>query len=145
MPGIKSWAWLALRKGAKWLQTIGAEVHRGSLEGLESLKSGAASADGVIHLASDFSKFQENCEKDKLAIETLGSNLAGSKRSLLVTSGAAGLAVSGHVATEDMDVPPNSPFPRVSEQTAFALKDVNASIMRLPQVHDIVKQGWSLI
>ncbi len=130
-------------EGAKSLSAIGADVHRGSLEDLESLKSGAAAADAVIHLAfiHDFSKFQENCEKDKRAIETLGSILAGSKRPLIVTSGAAGLAAPGNVATEDMDVPPNSPFPRVSEQTAFALKDVNASVVRLPQVHDTVKQG----
>ena len=40
-----------------------------------------------------------------------------------------------------MDVPPNFPFPRVSEQAALGLKGVNASVLRLPQVHDTVKQG----
>jgi len=130
-------------KGAKSLKAIGADVHRGALEDLESLKNGAAVADAVIHLAfiHDFSKFQENCETDKRAIETLGSVLAGSKRPLIVTTGTAGLAAPGQVATEDMDVPPNFPFPRVSEQAALALKDVNASVMRLPQVHNTVKQG----
>ena len=130
-------------EGAKSLKVIGADVHRGSLEDLESLKNGAAVADAVIHLAfvHDFSKFQENCETDKRAIETLGSVLAGSQRPFIVTAGTGGLAAPGQVATEDMDVPPNFPFPRVSEQTALALKDVNASVMRLPQVHDTVKQG----
>src|ERR1700734_1796202 len=130
-------------EGAKSLKMIGADVHRGSLEDLESLKNGAAVADAVIHLAfvHDFSKFQENCETDKRAIETLGSVLADSKRPLVVTTGTAGLAAPGQVATEDTDVPPNFPFPRVSEQAALALKDVNASVMRLPQVHDTVKQG----
>jgi nucleoside-diphosphate-sugar epimerase len=129
-------------EGAKSLKAIGADVHRGSLEDLESLKNGAAAADAVIHLAfiHDFSKYEENCERDKLAIETLGSVLAGSKRPLIVTAGTGGLA-PGQLATEDMDVPPNFPYPRVSEQTALALKNVNASIMRLPQVHNTVKQG----
>ncbi len=130
-------------EGARSLQAIGADIHRGSIEDLESLKNGAAVADAVIHLAfiHDFSKFQENCERDRRAIETLGSVLAGSKRPLIVTSGLAALAAPGQVATEDMDVPPNFPFPRVSEQAALALRDVNASVMRLPQVHDTVKQG----
>jgi len=130
-------------EGAKSLKAIGADVRRGSIEDLESLKDGAAAADAVIHLAfiHDFSKFQENCERDRRAIETLGAVLAGSRRPLIVTTGTAGLAASGQVATEDMDVPPNFPFPRVSEQAALALKDVNASVMRLPQVHNTVRQG----
>jgi nucleoside-diphosphate-sugar epimerase len=130
-------------EGAKSLKAIGADIHRGSIEDLESLKDGAFAADAVIHLAfiHDFSTFQENCERDKRAIETLGAVLAGSRRPLIVTTGIAGLAAPGQVATEDMNVPSNFPFPRVSEQAALALKDVNASIMRLPQVHNTVKQG----
>jgi len=129
-------------EGAKSLKAIGADIHRGSLEDLESLKDGAAAADAVIHLAfiHDFSKFQENCEKDRRAIEALGSVLGGSKRPFLVTAGTGGVA-PGQVATEDMDVPPGFPFPRVSERAALALKGVNASVMRLPQVHNTVKQG----
>jgi nucleoside-diphosphate-sugar epimerase len=130
-------------EGAKSLKAIGADIHRGSIEDLGSLQNGAAAADAVIHLAfiHDFSKFQENCEKDKRAIDTLGSVLAGSKRPLIVTAGTGGLAPPGQVVTEDLDVPPNFPFPRVSEQAALALKGVNSSVMRLPQVHNSVKQG----
>jgi nucleoside-diphosphate-sugar epimerase len=67
--------------------------------------------------------------------------LAGSDKLLMVSAGAGGLAPQGEVATEDHVVPPDFPFPRVSEQTALALKGVRASIMRLPQVHDTTRQG----
>jgi nucleoside-diphosphate-sugar epimerase len=130
-------------EGAKSLAALGADVQRGSLEDRESLRQGAAASDGVIHLAfiHDWSNFVENCEIDCRAIETLGSVLAGSDRPLVVTAGTAGLGGPSQVATEDMVVPPDFPFPRVSEQTALSLKGVRASIMRLPQVHNPAKQG----
>jgi len=97
----------------------------------------------VIHLAfdHDFSKFQENCEIDRLAIEALGSALAGSDRPLIVTSGTGGVFTPGRLSTEEDAL--NSPMPRVSEEAgvSFAAKGVRVSVMRLPQVHDPVKQG----
>lgn len=131
--------------GSKSIAAFGADIHRGSLEDLDSLYKGATASGAVIHLGfiHDFSKFQENCEIDKRAIETLGSALAGSDRPLLVTSGLAGLAAPGQPTTEDDVIPPDFPFPRVSEQTALSLvaKGVNASVMRLSQVHNTIKQG----
>src|ERR1700761_3917764 len=76
---------------AKAILEAGAEVHRGSLDDLDSLRSGAAASDGVIHTAfiHDFSKFKDNCETDRAAIDAMGSALAGSNRPLIITSGTA--------------------------------------------------------
>jgi nucleoside-diphosphate-sugar epimerase len=131
------------QEGAQSLKAEGAQSHRGSLDDLNSLRVGAERADAVIHLAfiHDFSRFQENCAIDQRAIEALGSVLTGSTRPLIVTGGTAGLTASGQLATEDRPIPADFHLPRVSEQTALALQGVSAAAMRLPQVHDPVKQG----
>jgi nucleoside-diphosphate-sugar epimerase len=137
--------------GAQTLIAAGAEVHRGSLEDPESLRRGTAQSDGVIHCAfdhsafgSDFSKFAEVCEKDRRAIEALGDALRGSDRPLVITSGTGmGNAVPGQPATEDY-FDPNHPNPRKVSEVAGAFvaeRGVNVSVVRLPQVHDTVKQG----
>jgi nucleoside-diphosphate-sugar epimerase len=132
--------------GARSLIAAGAEVHRGDLEDLESLRSGAAVSDGVIHTAfnHDFSKFAANCEQDRKVIEAMGDALVGSDRPLLITSGTGmGNAVPGQPATED-HYDPNHGNPRKASEVAgasVAKRGVNVSVVRLPQVHDTVKQG----
>jgi nucleoside-diphosphate-sugar epimerase len=132
--------------GAQALTAAGAEVHRGTLEDTESLRHGAEKADAVIHLAfdHDFSRFVENCEKDKRAIAALGSALAGSDRPLLLTSGTgAGGRDDGKPATEDVFNPKHA-NPRIAtEMAGNALLDsgINVSVMRLPQVHNPFRQG----
>ena len=130
--------------GAKALAADGAEAHCGSLEDLDSLRSGAIRAGGVIHTAfnHDFSKFAENCAEDQRAIEAIGAVLEGSDRPLLVTSGVALLA-PGRIATEE-DVA-SSAFPRKSEAATSALveRGVKATTVRLaPSVHGHGDHGF---
>jgi nucleoside-diphosphate-sugar epimerase len=129
-------------EGATALLAAGAEVHRGNLEDLDSLRSGATRSDGVIHAGfnHDFSRFVQNCEDDRRAIEAIGDVLAGSGRPLVVTAGIA--PTPGRATTED-DATSDNGTPRVSEPTALALValGVRATVVRLPQVHDRDKAG----
>ena len=132
---------------ASALSAAGAEVHRGTLDDLESLRTGAAGSDGVIHLAfkheSAFSgDFQGAADADRRAVETFGEVLAGSGRPLLIASGTLGLS-PGTVATErdgHGSVNPGNALgegPRTRWATAeltlsFASRNVRSSVVRLP-------------
>lgn len=131
-------------KAAEELATTGAEVHRGALDDLDSLKSGAAATDGVIHTAfiHDFSDYARAAAVDRQAIETIGEALAGSDRPFIVTSGLAGLA-QGRLGTEE-DIP-HPASPRFSETAAMPLasRGVRASVVRLaPSVHGEGDHGF---
>ncbi|KAG9604210.1 hypothetical protein KCV01_g6539, partial [Aureobasidium melanogenum] len=121
---------------AEALARTGAHVIRGSLEDLDSLRQGATQADATIHTAfnHDFSRFAENCELDRHAIETLGDALVGTNKPLVVTSGVGHMEV-GRLATEDTpSLPVSVAYPRASEATAEAVaaRGVNAMVVRLP-------------
>lgn len=132
--------------GARSLAAAGAEPYRGDLDDPDSLRRGAAASDGVIHTAfdHDFSRFVANCEKDRRAIEALGAGLAGSDRPLVITSATGmGSAGPGQPATEDVFQASHA-IPRVASELAGAAvlaTGVNLSVVRLPQVHNTVKQG----
>jgi len=126
----------------------GGDVRRGALDDLESLRTGAAASDGVIHTAfiHDFADFPAAAATDVRAIEAMGEALAGSHRPLIVTSGTA-LVDPGRVVTEvDVTDPAlRASWPRRSEETALALvnRGVRASAVRLPpSVHGQGDHGF---
>jgi nucleoside-diphosphate-sugar epimerase len=130
------------------LAAAGAKVHRGDLEDLDSLKRGAATADGVIHTGfnHDFSKFKANCEADRRVIEAFGSALAGSDRPLVVTSGT-GLVAPGRLATEeDESALDSAAMPRVASEEAaasVAAAGVRVLVVRhSPSVHGDGDHGF---
>ncbi|WP_313049770.1 SDR family oxidoreductase [Stenotrophomonas cyclobalanopsidis] len=132
--------------GAEALRAAGADVQRGELGDLASLRAGAEAADAVIHTAfdHDFSRFAANCEQDAAVIGAMGEVLKGSARPLLITSGVGmGEAAPGEPALETVFNPGHG-NPRIaSERAGNTLLEagVDVRVMRLPQVHDTVRQG----
>jgi nucleoside-diphosphate-sugar epimerase len=128
---------------ARSLTVAGADVQRGSLGDLESLRKGASAADGVIHAGfiHDFANYAPAAETDKRAIETIGAVLAGSDRPFIVTSGTA-VTAPGRIATERDSA--NSTFPRKSEEAAAsAAGGPRVSVLRLPpSVHGVGDHGF---
>ena len=133
---------------ASVLIALGAEVHKGSLDNLSSLKSGAAQCDGVIHLAfiHDFSDYVESCAKDRAVIEGMGEVLAGTGKPFVATGGILMLK-QGKVGTED-DKPDMEAMgaPRAASESvmlALAERGVRAMLIRLPPtVHGEGDEGF---
>lgn len=119
------------------LAAAGAAAHRGSLDDLDSLRSGAAAADGVIHTAfvHDFTDYAEAGRKDSHTIKAIGEALVGSNKPFVVTSVTA-LLTPGRLGTEnDGPDPTSASASRIaSEETASALasRGVRTSVVRLP-------------
>ncbi len=135
-------------EGVDLLRSMGAEPHRGDVQDLDSLRRGASQADGVIHAAfiHDFSRFLENCEIDRRAIEALGDALAGRDARFVVTSGTAVAGLGpDHLVTEEDESAPASAMPRAASEeaaAAVAARGVSTSILRLaPSVHSPDRQG----
>lgn len=130
--------------GAQQLEAVGAEVHRGNLKDLDSLRSGATGMDVVVNLAfnhDDMSKFAESGQDERNAIQALGSMLEPGK--LLVVTSGTGLSSGGPGQVRLESDPPVSTLPRNPEAAArvVAERGVRVAIVRLPQVHDTRKQG----
>ena len=135
-------------QAATALTSAGADVHRGALDDLDSLRSGAAAADGVIHTAyiHDFSDMEAAGRTDRRAVETLGAALEGSDRPLVITSGT-GVLATGRLGTErDAPAADSAGAHRIaSEKTTIALarRGVRSSVVRLPaSVHGQGDHGF---
>ncbi|MGN6550536.1 MAG: SDR family oxidoreductase [Pararhizobium sp.] len=132
--------------GAKKLADAGASAHPGTLEDPVGLAKGAETADAVIHTAfdHDFSNFVANCGKDRRVIAALGAVFKGSDRPLLITSGVGiGDPGNGEPAREDV-FDAHHFNPRIASELAGQEQleaGINVGVVRLPQVHDTVKQG----
>ena len=128
------------------MSAAGAEPYRGDIEDLDSLRLGAALADGVIHTAfdHDFSNFVQNCEKDRRAIEALGASLVDTSKPFVITSSTAmGSTAPGERASEDV-FNSSSPNPRVASELAgqaLLNRGVHVITIRNSQIHDARKQG----
>ena len=132
--------------GARTLKEAGADAHIGTLEDPESLARGAAKADAVIHTAfdHDFSRFAENCQKDFRVITAMANEFVGSDRPLVITSSTGiGNSKPGEPALESV-LDWSHALPRIAGEKAGAEaleKGVSVITVRLPQVHDEVRQG----
>ncbi|AFE03721.1 NAD-dependent epimerase/dehydratase [Corallococcus coralloides DSM 2259] len=129
---------------ARALEAAGAEVHRGSLDDPDSLRAGAAKADGVIHLAfiHDFSRFEDSVRADARAIEAMGKALEGSQRPLVIAAGLLFLT-PGRVAVETDAAAPTGRGAAEATMLALAERGVRTSIVRLPpSVHGKGDHGF---
>ncbi len=107
------------------LKAAGAEVHRGNLDDLDSLRSGAVASDGVIHTAFNnisTTDFAAAGQADLRAVEAIGAALEGSGKPFMVTSGTLALAMLGRLVTEEDVSDPALPH-GASENAAIALAE----------------------
>jgi nucleoside-diphosphate-sugar epimerase len=79
----------------------GAQVRRGDLDDLDSIRAGAADAEAVVHLANkhDFANPAVSNSAERGAVAAIGDMLEGSGRPFLIASGIVALA-SGRPADE---------------------------------------------
>jgi nucleoside-diphosphate-sugar epimerase len=129
------------------IAAAGAEVQRGDITDLPSLRAGAEGADGVIHTAfiHDFNAHQAAAEIDFAAVQLFGDLLEGSGRPLVIASG-----ILGAVSLEtDMPDPENVASPRVRTERmllGFAERGIRSSAVRLaPTVHGDGDHGFMAV
>ncbi|MFC4808023.1 SDR family oxidoreductase [Paenibacillus sp. GCM10023250] len=136
-------------KAAASLTAVGASVHDGSLDDLDSLYKGAATADGVIHVGfkTDFADFSDAVAADLRAVNTFGAALEYSNKPFVFTTGTLVVAwshMSVILGTEEIEVDSNVPR-GAAENAAIALADrgIRSSVVRLaPTVHGPGDHGF---
>lgn len=133
---------------AERLTAAGADVHRGGLDDLDSLRRGADDADAVVHLANkhDWADMPATNAAERAAVRALGDAMAGSGRPFVVAAGVAGL-VEGRPAEETDPSPAHGPdSPRGgSENLAleYVERDVRVMALRLaPTTHGRGDHGF---
>ena len=119
-------------KSAEKLKAMGAEVHRGDLDDLDSLAAGSSDVDGVIHTAmslDDFNNLDPILIKDQKATEAMLSSLAGTGKPFLYTSGSGVLSDTGtEVVDETVDTDDKGPFARRAAVEKTVLQAQNRGI-----------------
>jgi nucleoside-diphosphate-sugar epimerase len=130
------------------LAAKGVEVRRGDLDDLDGIRTGAADAEAVIHLANkhDFANPAVSNSAERAAVETIGEALVDSGRPFLVASGLV-LVTGGRTATEEDDSPAHGPdSPRGgSENLALSYVDRGVQPVALrfaPTVHGTGDHGF---
>ena len=126
---------------ASTITALGGTPLPGDLKDLDSLKRGAAAADGVIHLAfiHDFSDFAGACATDRAAITAMAETLTGTGKPFVHASGTM-MCEKDKIATEDSRHTPDPPFDERSKSANLiydlAEKGVRGSVLRFaPTVH----------
>ncbi len=132
-------------------EKVGAQTIRGGLADLEVLRSAAAEADGVIHLAfsNDFSSadaLATAVAEETAALTTLGEALVGTQRPLVTVSGTPW--VPGRLSTEADPLPTDGPVGGRSRTVNAILelgsRGVRSTAIRLPRtVHNEGNGGFA--
>jgi nucleoside-diphosphate-sugar epimerase len=131
--------------GAEALTARGIEVHRGDLTEPETLVAGARACDAVVHTAfiHDFSRFAENAEIERVAVEALLQAMEGSDKPLVISSGLL-MVRPTNGALAETDVGPDSGRGATENiVTAAARRGVRTAVIRLaPTVHGKDDRGF---
>jgi nucleoside-diphosphate-sugar epimerase len=133
---------------AAGIEAKGAEVLRGDLDDLDTIRRGAEQADGTIHLANkhDFANPSNSNAAERAATQTIGDALAGTGKPFVLASGVA-LPNGGTPLTEDVPVPFHGPDSMRGGSENLSLeyvsKDVRTVVARFsPTVHGPNDHGF---
>jgi len=133
-------------EGAKALAARGVEAHLGDLTRPETLAAGARACEAVAHTAfiHDFSRFAENTEIERVAVEAMLDALEGSGKPLVISSGLLMMRAGGEPLAE---TDAGADFGRGATESlvvAAAARGVRTAAIRLaPTVHSADDRGFT--